>query len=85
LLYGVVGGNSVRAAYGDIAAMEGDYAQQSQANQTDTMELDIQEGRLTPADLRDMLEKNMAERYGVSRDTTRKALEAVLSEIVDRK
>ena len=38
-----------------------------------TMIEDVHEGRLTPYGLQDMLEKSMAARYGVSRDTARKA------------
>jgi hypothetical protein len=44
------------------------------------MRNDIQQGRLTAAALKNMLEKNLAENYGVSRDTARKARNAVLSE-----
>jgi hypothetical protein len=47
----------------------------------EAMRSDIREGRLTRAELRDMLEKNLAEKYEVSRDTARKAREAVLSEV----
>ena len=47
------------------------------------MKHDIRECRLTVAELRGMLEKAMAERYGVSRDTARKARSAVLSEFVE--
>src|SRR5262249_34315946 len=46
----------------------------------DAMRSDILEGNLTPSELRDMLEKNLSEKYGVSRDTARKARDAVLSE-----
>jgi hypothetical protein len=48
------------------------------------MKRDTREGRLTPTGLREMLEKALEERYGVSRDTARKARNAVLSEIVDK-
>jgi hypothetical protein len=41
---------------------------------------DIQQGRRTVVELKNMLEKNLAETYGVSRDTARKARNAVLSE-----
>jgi hypothetical protein len=41
---------------------------------------DIRRGRLTPVALGDMLEKNLEDRYGVSRDTARKARDAILSE-----
>jgi hypothetical protein len=41
---------------------------------------DLQQGRRTPAELTTMLEKNLAETYGVSRDTARKARNAVLAE-----
>jgi|GraSoiStandDraft_16_1057320.scaffolds.fasta_scaffold331617_1 hypothetical protein len=44
------------------------------------MRNDIQQGRLTAAALKNMLEKNLAENYGVSRDTARKARNAVLLE-----
>ena len=44
---------------------------------------DIQSGRLTEASLESMLEKNLAEQYGVSRDTARKARAAVLSKNVE--
>jgi 7-cyano-7-deazaguanine synthase in queuosine biosynthesis len=49
---------------------------------TAAMRRDILEGRQTLAGLRDMLEKNLAPAYGVSRDTARKARAAVLSEFV---
>ena len=48
------------------------------------MRNDIQQGRLTVAQLDDMLEKNLATKYGVSRDTARKARNAVLSELNSR-
>jgi hypothetical protein len=41
---------------------------------------DIQQGRRAVAELKNMLEKNLQEVYGVSRDTARKARRAVLSE-----
>jgi hypothetical protein len=41
---------------------------------------EIEQGRRTVAELSNMLEKNLAETYGVSRDTARKARRAVLSE-----
>jgi DNA-binding GntR family transcriptional regulator len=44
------------------------------------MRNDIQQGRRTLAELEIMLEKNLSELYGVSRDTARKARRAVLSE-----
>jgi hypothetical protein len=47
----------------------------------EAMRGDIREGRLTLVKLRDMLEKNLAEKYEVSRDTARKARDAVLSEV----
>jgi len=47
------------------------------------MKHDIRERRLTVTKLRGMPEKAMAERYGVSRDTARKARSAVLSEFVE--
>jgi hypothetical protein len=46
----------------------------------DAMRNDIQQGRRTLAELEIMLEKNLSELYGVSRDTARKARRAVLSE-----
>jgi hypothetical protein len=49
----------------------------------EAMRLDLQ-GKQTPNSLRDMPEKNLANMYGVSRDTARKARNAVLSEIVDK-
>jgi len=42
----------------------------------------IQEGRFNKTSLGAMLEKNLADLYGVSRDTARKARNAILSEIV---
>jgi Bacterial regulatory proteins, gntR family len=48
----------------------------------EAMREDIRLGRLTPVALRDMPEKNLAARYDVSRDTARKALDAVLPEIL---
>jgi hypothetical protein len=50
----------------------------------DAMRNDIQQGRHTAAELEDMLEKNLAMNYGVSRDTARKARNAVLSELNSR-
>ena len=47
------------------------------------MRRDIGEGRLTPTGLREMLEKELEERYGVSRDMARKARDVVLSEFVE--
>jgi DNA-binding GntR family transcriptional regulator len=41
---------------------------------------DIQQGRRPVAELKNMLEKNLQEAYGVSRDTARKARRVVLSE-----
>jgi hypothetical protein len=49
----------------------------------DEMRNDIQQGRITQDQLRDMLEKNMSDRYKVSRDTARKARQAVLSTNVE--
>jgi hypothetical protein len=48
------------------------------------MKRDIREGRYSPADLQAMREKKMATTYDASRDTARKALAAVLSEIVEK-
>jgi len=45
---------------------------------------DIQHGRRTVADLENMLEKNLATNYGVSRDTAPKARNAVLWELNSR-
>jgi hypothetical protein len=45
---------------------------------------DIRECKLSEADLRDMLEKNLAKDYDASRDTVRKARKEVLSEINSR-
>jgi len=46
---------------------------------------DIRQGRLTEHALSNMLEKDLAASYGVSRDTARKARDAVLSAILPRK
>jgi len=51
---------------------------------TEAMKRDIQEGKQTPDSLHDMLEKNLVEIYGFSRDTMRKARAEVLSEIVEK-
>jgi hypothetical protein len=54
-------------------------------NQTkQEMMRDIQEGRLSMAFLKAMLEKELAQRYRVSRDTVRRARDVVLSEIVEK-
>jgi hypothetical protein len=45
---------------------------------------DIEQKRLTVPNLETMLEKEMEARYSVSRDTARRARDAVLSEFVDR-
>ena len=42
----------------------------------------IRLGQLTPGVLRDMPETNLADRYDVSRDTVRKARDAILSEML---
>jgi hypothetical protein len=47
----------------------------------EAMRDDVRQGRHTLAELQDMLEKNMAMTYGVSRDTARKARNAILSEL----
>ncbi len=47
------------------------------------MRRDVWEGRITANTLADMLEKDLAGDYGVSRDTARKARDAILSEIVE--
>jgi len=44
------------------------------------MREDVRQGRRTVAELKKMLEKELASTYGVSRDTARKARNAVLSE-----
>jgi hypothetical protein len=44
------------------------------------MRADLRQGRRTVPELKNMLEKNLASTYGVSRDTARKARNAVLSE-----
>jgi hypothetical protein len=49
----------------------------------EAMRNDIQQGRVTQDQLRDMLEKNLSDRYKVSRDTARKARQVVLSIIVE--
>ena len=48
------------------------------------MRNDIQHGRYTVAQLENMLEKDLEANYGVSRDTARKARNAVLSELNSR-
>ena len=48
------------------------------------MSEDIQQGRIAASELENMLERQMEERYGVSRDTARKARKAVLPGFVDR-
>jgi pyruvate/2-oxoglutarate dehydrogenase complex dihydrolipoamide acyltransferase (E2) component len=53
-------------------------------NAKDAMRNDIHQGRYTVAQLRDMLEKNLATNYRVSRDTARKARNAVMSELISR-
>jgi hypothetical protein len=50
----------------------------------EAMKRDIQAGKHTATTLRDMLEKNLAAEYNVSRDTVRKARDQVLSEINSR-
>jgi hypothetical protein len=45
------------------------------------MNEDLEQGRLTASALKNMLEKNLAEKYGVSRETARKARNEVLSEM----
>ena len=47
----------------------------------DAMEGDLQKGLLTRAALATMVEKQLAPKYGVSRDTARKARNAVLSKL----
>jgi DNA-binding GntR family transcriptional regulator len=48
------------------------------------MRNDIQRGQLTLANLDNMLEKNLGAKYGVSRDTARRARIAVVSEFNSR-
>jgi hypothetical protein len=48
------------------------------------MRHDILQGRLTATQLKTMLEREISEKYSVSRDTARKARNAVLAEFVDR-
>jgi hypothetical protein len=50
----------------------------------EAMRNELQQGRLTVAQLDDMLEKNLATNYNVSRDTARKARNAVLLELNSR-
>jgi len=45
------------------------------------MNEDLEQGRLTESALKNMLEKNLADKYGVSRETARKARDEVLSEM----
>ena len=42
---------------------------------------DLEEGRLTEAALMNMREKTLADKYGVNRETARKARDEVLSEM----
>jgi Queuosine biosynthesis protein QueC len=49
----------------------------------EAMERDLREGRQSAPSLRTMLEKDLAQTYGVSRDTARKARNDVLSEFVE--
>jgi hypothetical protein len=49
----------------------------------EAMRRDINEGKLTIDDLKAILEKNLPERYGVSRTTARDARKVVLSEFVE--
>jgi hypothetical protein len=51
---------------------------------TEAMKDDIQQGRLTASQLETMIEIKLAENYGVSRDTARRARNAILSDFVDR-
>ena len=48
-----------------------------------TMRTDIEEGRRSVSEIQNMLEKRLSEIYGVSRDTARRARNAVLSEFSD--
>jgi DNA-binding GntR family transcriptional regulator len=47
------------------------------------MRRDISQGQYSTTDLQNMLEKDLAAKYGVSRDTARKARDAVVPKIVD--
>jgi hypothetical protein len=47
----------------------------------EAMRDDVRQGRYTLSELQNMAEKSMAANYGVSRDTARKALKAILSEL----
>jgi hypothetical protein len=47
----------------------------------EAMKRDIRDHKVTPANLKEMLQKNLAEKYGVSRETACKARDHVLSEI----
>jgi hypothetical protein len=49
----------------------------------DAIKGDLQRGRYTVAGLKDMIEKTLADTYNVSRDTARKARNAVVSEIAE--
>jgi len=46
----------------------------------EAMRVDLRQGRRTVADLQEMLEKDLAGTYGVSRDTARRARNAVVAE-----
>jgi hypothetical protein len=48
------------------------------------MRNDLQQGRHTVAQLKNMLEKDLSANYGVSRDTARRARNAVLLELNPR-
>jgi hypothetical protein len=64
-------------AYEDLAAVKRERVRQAMLN-------DIEQGNLTVEKLGDMLEKELAERYKVSRDTARKARDAILSDYNSR-
>jgi Bacterial regulatory proteins, gntR family len=48
------------------------------------MRRDISQGQYSTTDLQNMLEKDLAAKYGVSRDTARKARDAIAPKIVDK-
>jgi hypothetical protein len=50
----------------------------------EAMKTDLRRGRYTMAQLQESTEKKLAATYGVSRDTARKALSAVVSEIAEK-
>jgi hypothetical protein len=78
-------GNPLPAARPAVADVRRRGPRATKLEQTkEKMRCDIREGRQTATTLNDILEKNLASSYGVSRETARKARNAVLSEIVAR-